>query len=270
MHTSQLVNTVFQAIQIVGNSTVRRADADGRLFQSAKALLCCGAYGGANHHSDPSIGAMVNELVRARYHLTNANPIGVYMSHIEDEGWTKPDNTPLPKSFWRVVRVANAGGDPGLPGSARTVRAEYAVPEGETVTVNGITRQMTLNDIRIGGEPVRYAGQIAEAVRMELTVAAWKMTDEPPAPVRCQPGSRCYTTEGKEFLNIPEPSRYREPPVGPDVASGEHDAYPLVSASQDARAAELEAIEQAGGPVPVAASRSWRQMWPETAEGRRS
>jgi hypothetical protein len=267
MHTTQLVNTVFQAIQIVGNSSVRRADAQGRLFQSAKALLCCGAYGGANHHSDPAIGAMVNELVRARYHVTNANPIGVYISHIEDAGWTRPDNTPLPRSFWRVVRVAE--GQPGLPGSARTVRAEYAVPEGETVTVNGITRPMTLNDIRIGGEPVRYAGQIAEAVRMVLTVAAWKMTDEPPPAVRCQPGSRCYGTTGKEFLNIPEASRYRQPPVGPD--EGEHDAFPLVSASQDARVRELEEIDPLpGGPEPAPSERSWRQMWPAGAEGSRS
>lgn len=272
MHTSQLVNTVFQAIQIVGNASVLRCAPDGRPFQSAKALLCCGAYGGANHHSDPAIGAMVNELARARYHVTNANPIGVYMSHIEDEGWAKPDGTPLPRSFWRVERVAE--GVPGRPGSARTVRAVYEIPAGETVTVNGITRPMTLNDIRIGGEPVRRAGQIAEAVRMVLTVAAWPMSSDPPAPVGCQPGSGCYSMNGREFLNITAPSEFPAPAPGP--GPGEEDAFPNVTDSQSRRRDELVELHERWPRADLTRRPteqedvSWRKLWPNSAETRQS
>jgi hypothetical protein len=62
----------------------------------------------------------------------------------DDTGWTKPDGTPV-GDYWRISR--------GTAGAA--LRLEYEVPAGEGFVVG---------DIRIGGRPIKWGGQIAEHV----------------------------------------------------------------------------------------------------------
>jgi hypothetical protein len=259
VHMSHPANTVYQAIQIAGDSSLLRTDRMGRLLHGAKSLLCCGAYGGINRSSDPAIGAAVNELVHAGYHVTMADPVGVYISHLEDDGWTKPDGEPLPPTFWRVERVA--AGIPGRPGSARTVRAVYEVPAGETYRAGGERRPMTLSDIRIGGKSLTHARQVAEAVRLALTLAAWTMTGRRPAPIGCHPGTRCWARrDGSEHLEL-RGSGYPNP--APDPTRDEVDAFPEVSASSDMR---LKYLIDLGRRSGFTGDRDWREMWPDNAE----
>src|SRR5262249_649185 len=111
VHLSHPANTLGEEIELIGDATVLRRPATGRPLQAAKSRLCCRGFGDINRRRDPAIGAAVNELARAGYELTVANPIGLYMSHLEDAGWTKPDGTPVPGSYWRVERMAA-----GIPG----------------------------------------------------------------------------------------------------------------------------------------------------------
>ena len=39
-------------------------------------------------NSDTAISAAVNELARVGGRVTLANPIGIYMTHLHDAGWT--------------------------------------------------------------------------------------------------------------------------------------------------------------------------------------
>ncbi len=200
VHLSHPANTLGEEIELVGDATVLRSTASGRPLQAAKCLLCCGGFGDVNRSSDPAIGAAVNELARAGYALTIADPVGLYISHLEDAGWTRPDGAPVPAGCWRIERMA--AGAPGLAGTARGVRAVYEVPEGETYD-DGVTRPLLVGDLRIGGVPIRYAGQVAEAVRMVLVLAAWPMSGRMPKPVCCEPGYRCCRhRDGGELLTL--------------------------------------------------------------------
>jgi hypothetical protein len=237
VHLSHPANTLAEEIELVGDATVLRSTASGRLLQAAKCLLCCGGFGDINRSSDPAIGAAVNELARAGYALTVANPIGLYMSHLEDAGWTRPDGTPVPSTYWRVERMA--AGTPGLAGSARAVRAVYEVPDGETHDDGDVVRPLRVGDLRIGGAAIRYAGQVAEAVRMVLVLAAWPLGDRAPKPIGCEPEYRCCRNrDGGEFLTLlqSQDGRRARPCDERHV-----DAFTVATVSADHRYRQLQA-----------------------------
>jgi hypothetical protein len=71
-------------------------------------------------------------------------PVGLYMIDFDDSGFTRPDGSPV-GDYWRVVR--------GTPDAA--LRVEYEVPAAEGFVVG---------DVRIGGRPIRYGGQLAEQI----------------------------------------------------------------------------------------------------------
>ena len=107
--------------------------------------------GFATTSADPRVQIDVNALARQQptgLAVTFAEPIGVYMIDWDDTGWTKPDGRPV-GDYWRVVR--------GAPGAA--LRLEYEVPAGAGFVVG---------DIRIGGRPVEFGGQLAEHVTVKI------------------------------------------------------------------------------------------------------
>jgi len=235
VHLSHPANTLGEEIELVGDATVLRATASGRPLRAAKCLLCCGGFGDINRSSDPAIGSAVNELARAGYAVTIADPIGLYISHLEDAGWTRPDGTPAPAGCWRIDRMAP--GTPGLAGTARGVRAVYEVPEGETYDDHGVRRPLLVGDLHIGGVPIRYAGQVAEAVRMVLVLAAWPITGRLPTPVGCEPQYRCCRhRDGGELLTLLQAADgQRAQPCD----EWHVDAFKVVSVSADHRHRQL-------------------------------
>jgi hypothetical protein len=94
--------------------------------------------------ADARFSLDIGVLERQGLSVTVREPVGLYMIDWDDTGWTKPDGSPV-GSYWRIVR--------GKPGAA--LRLEYEVPEREGFAVG---------DIRIGGRPVRYGGQLAEHI----------------------------------------------------------------------------------------------------------
>jgi hypothetical protein len=94
--------------------------------------------------ADPRVVLDIATIARKGLAVTLREPIGLYMTGWDDTGWTKPDGTPV-GDYWRVTR--------GVSGAA--LRLEYEVPAGEGFVVG---------DIRIGGRPIKWGGQIAEHV----------------------------------------------------------------------------------------------------------
>lgn len=90
----------------------------------------------------------MSSLSRKALSITLREPIGLYIAGWDDTGWSRPDGRPV-GNYWSVTR-----GVPGL-----VLRLEYEVPAGEGFVVG---------DIRIGGRPIEYGGQMAEHVTVKV------------------------------------------------------------------------------------------------------
>jgi hypothetical protein len=84
--------------------------------------------------------------------------VGPTTQGINTQGWTKPDGTSIGRNYFKVVR--------GRAGSS--VRAVFEVPPGE----KSGGRPFNVGDILIGGQSVRFGGQVAEAVTVKLVGVA--------------------------------------------------------------------------------------------------
>jgi hypothetical protein len=93
---------------------------------------------------DPRVAMDIGSLSRKALSITLRDPVGLYITGFDDTGWTKPDGSPV-DNYWTITR--------GVPG--QILRLEYEVPAGEGFVVG---------DIRIGGRPIEFGGQIAEHV----------------------------------------------------------------------------------------------------------
>jgi hypothetical protein len=105
-------------------------------------------YAGAPTSVDPRASFDINMLVRKPLYVTFKNPVGFYIAGWNDSGFTKPNGRPA-GNYWRIVR--------GVPG--RVLRLEYQVPAGLGFVVG---------DMRIGGRPIQYGGQVAEQITVTI------------------------------------------------------------------------------------------------------
>jgi hypothetical protein len=147
MHLTHPSNTLRAEITLGADATVLWTR-EQRLVADADALIACARYGGNNRASDPTIGASINHLAARGFGISLANPVGLYMDHLDMTGWTRPGGEPVDPDWFQVVR-----GTPGL--------IERAVFE---VTEPGLT----VSDLLIGGEPIRFGGQLAERMTVKL------------------------------------------------------------------------------------------------------
>ena len=152
MHLCSPPNTLSAEIQLGGDASIIYTDDHGRLLIESDALICSTGYGGPDRNSDPTIGGTVNALARMGARTTLTNPVGLYMDHIDLAGWTVPDGG----SVTDLVKVVRGTLD-------LIERLEVEVPA---------ERGFTLSEVTIGGEPVRFGGQIAECITVKLTAAA--------------------------------------------------------------------------------------------------
>jgi hypothetical protein len=97
----------------------------------------------------------VGGLMRRGLQITAADPVGIYLAGWDDTGWSKPDGSPV-DNYWQVVRPTKAPGPPAL-------RLVYEVPASEGFVVG---------DIRIGGRPIEFGGQIAEHLTVMFPAVA--------------------------------------------------------------------------------------------------
>jgi hypothetical protein len=105
--------------------------------------------------ADPRVSLDVGGLARKGLQITAADPIGLYLAGWDDTGWSKPDGSPA-DNYWQVVRPAGASGPPAL-------RLVYEVPASEGFVVG---------DVRIGGRPIEFGGQIAEHLTVMFPAVA--------------------------------------------------------------------------------------------------
>jgi hypothetical protein len=155
MHLIQRSNTLNAEIVLAAGATVVRKHADGTIATEEQELIGCGDYGEPSRHSDPHIGAGVNELARAKADITLENPVGLYFGGLNTAGWETPDGTPA-ETFWKYVRGTDE----------KPVRAVYEVPEGFGYVVG---------DIKIQGRNIEFGAQITDFISMKLTGQAHKI-----------------------------------------------------------------------------------------------
>lgn len=151
MHLCAPPNSLTAEINLAAVSTLLFEDSRGALVVDPDALMAGAALGGPNRNSDPTITASVNALARLRALVTLANPVGLYMDHIDLSGWEAPGGV----AAQDCVHIARGG-------LKAIERLEVAFP----------TDEFSVSDIKIGGEPICYGGQIAECITVKLTGAA--------------------------------------------------------------------------------------------------
>lgn len=197
MHLTQPANSLTAEIQLGGDATVLR-EAFDKPITEPDALMACAAYGGPNRCSDPTIGASVNNLAALGFDVTLRNPVGLYMDHLDMTGWTKPNGDPVEDEYFKVLR--------GREDLNLIERAVFEVPAEEGFTVG---------DLRIGGDPIRYGGQLAEHMTVKLVGLA-SAGSKKTKPVPCegqtfQGGSRSRLAD---MVSFAKPAYVSHPPPG--------------------------------------------------------
>jgi hypothetical protein len=184
-------------IELAAAGSILRKNRAGHLLVEPEALICCAASGGPNRNSDPTIIASVNAAARLGAYITLKDPIGIYMDHIDLSGWECRDK----KSVADCIRIAR--GSPGM-----IERLVVEVPKD---------RNLTVSDITIGGEPIRFGGQIAECITVKLIGIA----HIPRQPVRNVP-ARC---SGRGAFDPRSPFSLVQLESGTNLSRGQVEAF---------------------------------------------
>jgi hypothetical protein len=185
VHLSHPANSLSAEVFLAGDATILRVDAAGAPVTDQAALICCAAYGGMNRSSDPTIGGKINELVRSGLAITIADPVGLYIGEIDPQPIEIPGGIAF-EDCWKVSR--------GDRVRRMILNAEFSLPEGSG---------FELEDVLVGGEPLRYGGQLAELIT--IVIHGLGLERSGPAPTRaCE--ARCC-----QYGNIPALQFFGEP-----------------------------------------------------------
>jgi hypothetical protein len=166
VHLCCLPNFLVGEMELAMAGSILYENRAGHLLVEPEALICCAQTGGPNRNSDPTIVASVNAAARLGAYVTLKDPIGIYMDHIDLSGWECRDK----KSITDCIHIVR--GSPGM-----IVRLVVEVPKD---------RRITVSDITIGGEPIRFGGQIAECITVKVIGIA-HIPSQPirNVPIRC-------------------------------------------------------------------------------------
>jgi hypothetical protein len=181
MHLTHPSNSLSAEVYLAGDATVLR-EKNGQVLTDDDDLIACALYGVATRASDPRIGGAVNALARTAALISLKNPVGLYIDGLDTTGWTKPDGQTPVGNYWTILR-----GNPNA-----IVRARFEVPKSEGFVVS---------DILIGGEPITYAGQIAEHITVKLTGLAGEAGKHQHPAVGCEAAAA-----GPSLLAAEEPA----------------------------------------------------------------
>jgi hypothetical protein len=168
----------------------------GNILSDPGTLICCAAYGEPNRNSDPTIGSIANTQARAGNWVSLRDPVGLYISGIDDSQFQKPDGSNISdfdNRYWTILRASSD--------NSLILRAKLSVPEGEMVD----GRQMLLGDLLVNGRPLKYGAQVAEAITMGLfviTVPNGPHADINPCHFKC-----CSDTDHPSYEFIVDSNR---------------------------------------------------------------
>lgn len=162
MHLIQRNNTLGAEIELAAAASNVRV-VDGRTLTSERELIRCAQYGQIERHSDPTIGAAVNDLARKNADITLANPVGLYIAGLNTSTWETPDGAPA-MEYWKITRGS----------TDKALRAVYEVPSSKGYFVG---------DIKVNDQPIRYSGQIADCIKIKLTGVATRIGQSQHEPI---------------------------------------------------------------------------------------
>ncbi|QTF90884.1 hypothetical protein [Halomonas sp. BM-2019] len=174
MHLTSPPNTLSAEIYLAAASTILRQSATPT---DPQALICCSRYGQNFRNSDPHIGAQGNAVVGGqKQRISLADPVGLYIQTPNWELFETPDGTPA-SAFWTVTRGSTGQGNSAQDKDS-ILQAVFEVPK---------EKGYGINDIKINGQPIRYAGQIARTFKIALRVCtlAPDATTPPNRPQPC-------------------------------------------------------------------------------------
>ena len=164
MHLTSPPNTLGAEVYLAAAATLMRNIST----YAPQNLICCSQYGQPFRNSDPHIGFMANQIAKSGMMISLADPVGLY---IQEPDWTvyqTPDGAAA-SDFWTVTRGS---------GPSQILHAIFAVPPSKGYTVS---------DINIGGQPILWAGQIAQTFQMQLSAVALSASSLPPQQTqKCQ------------------------------------------------------------------------------------
>lgn len=159
VHLTHPANSLEAQVGLAATASLVRRDLGGAVITDNDRLVAVAAWGSPFRASDPTIGGQVNVLTRLGMHVALRDPVGLYMESLDTAGFETPDGTPASR-FFTVVR-----GQDGTDGKEpMIVRAVFEVPAAYGYTVG---------DIKIGGIPIQYGGEIAEHLVMKMTAIAY-------------------------------------------------------------------------------------------------
>jgi hypothetical protein len=159
-HLIQGSNNLGAAIALVAQATIQR-ELNGRPVTTKQELITCNGLGNPRRSSDPQIAVIVNDAAAGGAEISLSDPPGLYLEGLITGGMKTPDGTD-PGKFWKAER-----GDRG-----HVVRAAYEVPKGKG-------HDYVVGDITIGGEPIKFGGQIAKRVRIRVEALVKPGTHKP-------------------------------------------------------------------------------------------
>lgn len=154
MHLIQANNTLTAEIELAAGASLTRKR-NGAFITDEQELIECGKYGQGERHSDPHIGAVINELARAKADVTVANPVGLCIAGLSVAGWTTPDGS-NPLDYWKITRGT----------SQKALRAVFEVPAN---------KQFVVGDLKINGKNINFGAQIADFITIKLTGLATRI-----------------------------------------------------------------------------------------------
>jgi len=141
VHYIQSINTLNAAIGLAKGSVTSPPPFNDNFDASP-------AFASARTSVDPRVSLEIHMLVRKGLYVSLRNPIGFYISGWDNAGITHPDGSPA-GNYWRIKR-----GTPNM-----VMRLEYQVPAGLGFVVG---------DLKLGGRPIEYGGQLAEHITVSL------------------------------------------------------------------------------------------------------
>lgn len=205
MHLTSTPNTLqTEMVGLASPATIQR-NIDPTQTQE---LICCSQYGQVFRNSDPHIGQSVNLAVAAGSSpdqpnaICLADPMGLYLQMPLVEYWSFRDGADVPANAqpsdcWQVVRGSVELIDPVtgklFPGQDYSggrngvgnfiLHAALQIPSAWIDA--GCTA--TLSDLEINGEPLRWAGQIANIMHVALYARPIPGPKGKPATYSCLP-----------------------------------------------------------------------------------
>jgi hypothetical protein len=218
IHLTHPANTLGAEINLAAQATQTRRDGAGARVSDVRRLICCAGYGDPNRSSDPNIGWTVNTTCvpiaagAGAVDATLADPVALYMNGLQAGVISGPSGEAL-DAWFRFVR-----GGPGLG-----LMAVLEPPPGAA---------FGLDQVNVGGVPLKSGGQVAAAIDMVLYAKVKPHAGALPALVAC--ATHCCMPSGTSPGAL-EAVSFALAGAGDPCGQGLVDPYPEIAAMAHAR-----------------------------------